>query len=71
MNMLLLTAKQQHGRVKTRGARSSPCVPHVAEYRHGRWCDSDGMMPDLEDRSLKITHWMPMPEPPEMKEETP
>lgn len=45
------------------------CVPHVAEYRHGRWCDSDGMMPDLEDRSLKITHWMPLPEPPEVKEE--
>lgn len=41
------------------------CVPHVAEYRHGRWCDSDGMLPDLEDRSLKVTHWMPLPEPPE------
>lgn len=40
------------------------CVPHIAEYRHGRWCDSDGMLPDLEDRSLKITHWMPLPEPP-------
>lgn len=40
------------------------CVPHVAEYRHGRWCDSDGMLPDLEERSLKITHWMPLPEPP-------
>lgn len=40
------------------------CVPHVAEYRHGRWCDSDGMIPDLENRSLKITHWMPLPEPP-------
>ena len=41
------------------------CVPHVAEYRHGRWCDADGMLPDLEERSLKVTHWMHLPEPPE------
>lgn len=41
------------------------CVPHVAEYRHGRWCDADGMLPDLEERSLKVTHWMPLPESPE------
>ena len=49
---------------KKKGGNYGWSVPHVAEYRHGRWCDLDGMMPDLEDRSLKITHWMPLPEPP-------
>lgn len=45
------------------------CVPHVAEMRWGKWCAQDEMLPYLDERGLKITHWMPLPKPPITEEE--
>lgn len=38
-------------------------VPHIAELRNGTWYDEDDL-PLEEFRSVKVTHWMPLPEPP-------
>lgn len=36
-----------------------------ARYRNGRWLD---LYDDWENRCWHITHWMPLPEPPEEEE---
>lgn len=38
-------------------------VPHIAELRNGVWY-TDNMDIPLEEAFVKVTHWMPMPEPP-------
>ncbi len=38
-------------------------VPHIAELRNGVWYDEDDL-PLEEFRSVKVTHWMPLPQPP-------
>ena len=40
-------------------------VPHVAEYREGIWMTNGTGWNKIEDLHIKITHWMPLPEPPE------
>lgn len=40
-------------------------VPHVAERRKGKWVSQDDVEGDLETWAhVKVTHWMPLPEPP-------
>ena len=40
-------------------------VPHVAELRKGKWVTQDDVEGDLETWAhVKVTHWMPLPEPP-------
>ena len=38
-------------------------VPHIAELRHGVWYTDCYEVP-LESAGTKVTHWMPLPEPP-------
>ena len=38
-------------------------VPHIAELRNGTWYDEDDL-PLEEFRSVIVTHWMPLPQPP-------
>jgi hypothetical protein len=38
-------------------------VPTVAEYRKGEWWDLIG--DKLSELEITVTHWMPLPEPPE------
>lgn len=40
-------------------------VPHVAEYREGIWMANGTGWNKIEDLHIKVTHWMPLPEPPE------
>ena len=48
-------------------------VPSVGEYRNGKWAtkEDDAAYSDLvrsydfeKDFHVKVTHWMPLPEPP-------
>lgn len=40
-------------------------VPHVAELRKGKWVSQDDVEGDLETWAhVKVTHWMPLPDPP-------
>ena len=43
-------------------------VPHVAECRDGIWVTNGTGWRKIEDLHIKITHWMPLPEPPEEDE---
>lgn len=49
-------------------ARMSPegyyGVPHVAELINGKWQCTEGVGDMEEILSVKVTHWMPLPEPP-------
>lgn len=38
-------------------------VPHIAELRNGVWY-ADCFEVPLENAGVKVTHWMPLPEPP-------
>lgn len=41
-------------------------IPMIAEHRNGEWWDVlDNQLSDLD---IKVTHWMPLPEPPEESE---
>ena len=44
-------------------------VPHIAEYFLGRWRLDDDEYSYPEDRHIKVTHWMPIPEPPAKEDE--
>ena len=39
-------------------------VPHIAELRSGKWYDQFNDEPFEEVLSIKVTHWIPMPENP-------
>lgn len=39
-------------------------VPHIAEYYRDSWRLDDDEYSYPEDRHIKVTHWMPLPEPP-------
>lgn len=40
-------------------------VPHVAERRKGKWASQEDDNGDLEEWfHVKVTHWMPLPDPP-------
>lgn len=41
-------------------------VSHIAQLRHGVWYADCYDIP-LENAGVKVTHWMPLPEPPKMK----
>lgn len=43
-------------------------VPHIAEYFRGSWRLDDDEYSYPEDRHIKVTHWMPLPEPPTKEE---
>lgn len=37
-------------------------IPHVAELRHGVWYSNAYETPLEETASVKVTHWMPLPD---------
>lgn len=39
-------------------------VPHIAEYFLDMWRLDVDECSSPEERSIKVTHWMPLPEPP-------
>lgn len=39
-------------------------VPHIAEFRNGEWYDVYYEKSFEELLSIKVTHWMPLPENP-------
>jgi hypothetical protein len=39
-------------------------VPHIAELRGGVWYSKEHDTPLEETCSVAVTHWMPLPEPP-------
>ena len=45
-------------------------LPHIAELRHGVWYCTEVDNPLEETLSVIVTHWMPLPKPPERKEES-
>lgn len=46
-------------------------VPRIAELRRsGMWYSDDGCGIPLQARGIKVTHWMPLPEPPKGENES-
>lgn len=41
-------------------------VPHIAELRNGVWWANCYDAP-LAEEGIEVTHWMPLPEPPDMR----
>lgn len=41
-------------------------VPHIAEFRNGVWW-ADCHDAPLAKAGVEVTHWMPLPEPPDMR----
>jgi len=44
-------------------------VPHIAELRSGIWYDLVLENPMEEELAIRVTHWMPLPTPPESEDD--
>ena len=44
-------------------------LPHVAELRRGKWFSTEYDLPIEQILQGTVTHWMPLPEPPEGKDD--